>query len=93
LVKDGPFYTSAGLTAGIDLSLALIEEDYGRHVALATAQELMTPVANWNGEKELLKPLVFDSQPKVSMRWMSLGVALAHSVMPVVKSLLAKSLR
>ena len=63
LIKDGPFYTSAGLTAGIDLSLALIEEDYGRHVALATAQELMTPVANWNGEKEFLKPLVFDSQP------------------------------
>jgi transcriptional regulator GlxA family with amidase domain len=63
LIKDGPFYTSAGLTAGIDLSLALIEEDYGRHVALATAQELMTPVANWNGEKELPKPLVFDSQP------------------------------
>jgi transcriptional regulator GlxA family with amidase domain len=63
LVKDGPFYTSAGLTAGIDLSLALIEEDYGRHVALATARELMTPVANWNGEKELPKPLVFDSQP------------------------------
>jgi transcriptional regulator GlxA family with amidase domain len=63
LIKDGPFYTSAGLTASIDLSLALIEEDYGRHVALAIAQELMTPVANWNGEKELPKPLVFDSQP------------------------------
>jgi transcriptional regulator GlxA family with amidase domain len=63
LIKDGPFYTSAGLTAGIDLSLALIEEDYGRHVALATAQELMTPVGNWSGEKEFLKPLVFDSQP------------------------------
>ena len=63
LIKDGPFYTSAGLTAGIDLSLALIEEDYGRHVALATARELMTPVANRNDEKELPKPLVFDSQP------------------------------
>ena len=28
-LKDGPFYTSAGATAGIDLSLSLIEEDYG----------------------------------------------------------------
>src|SRR5437868_1659588 len=42
LVKDGPFYTCAGLTAAIDLSLALIEEDYGRHVALAAAREPAT---------------------------------------------------
>ena len=28
-LKDGPFYTSAGATAGIDLTLSLIEEDYG----------------------------------------------------------------
>ena len=28
-IKDGPFYTSAGMTAGIDLALALIEEDHG----------------------------------------------------------------
>jgi len=62
LVKDGPFYTSSGLAAGIDLSLALIEEDYGRHVALAAAQELVTPL-NRNGEKEFSRPLQFDSQP------------------------------
>lgn len=29
-LSDGKFYTSAGITAGIDLSLALIEEDCGR---------------------------------------------------------------
>jgi len=28
-IKDGPFYTSAGITAGIDLALAMIEEDCG----------------------------------------------------------------
>ena len=57
LVKDGPFYTCAGLTAAIDLSLALIEEDYGRHVALAATS------ANRNGEKDFLRPVQFDSQP------------------------------
>jgi transcriptional regulator GlxA family with amidase domain len=62
LVKDGPFYTSSGLSAAIDLSLALIEEDYGRPVALAAAQELVTPL-NRNGEKEFSRPLQFDSQP------------------------------
>jgi transcriptional regulator GlxA family with amidase domain len=63
LVKDGPFYTSTSLGAAIDLSLALIEEDYGCHVALAAAQDLGMPLMHGNGQKELSKPLVFDSQP------------------------------
>jgi transcriptional regulator GlxA family with amidase domain len=63
LVKDGPFYTSSGLTAAIDLSLALIEEDYGYHLALAVAQEVMIPLKHRNGQHELPKPVAFDSQP------------------------------
>jgi transcriptional regulator GlxA family with amidase domain len=64
LVKDGAFYTCADLSAAIDLSLALIEEDYGRSVALAAAQELGTPAfTHRNGEKELSRPLTFNSQP------------------------------
>ena len=64
LVKDGPFYTSASLSAAIDLSLALIEEDYGWHVAFAAAQELGMPrLTHRNGQKELSRPLTFDSQP------------------------------
>lgn len=40
-VKDGHIYTSAGMTAGLDMTVALIEEDYGRAVALRTAQALV----------------------------------------------------
>ncbi len=40
-VADPPFYTSAGVTAGIDLSLFLIEADHGSHVARAVARELV----------------------------------------------------
>lgn len=40
-VRDGTIWTSAGITAGIDLALALIEEDYGDKVSLATARELV----------------------------------------------------
>jgi transcriptional regulator GlxA family with amidase domain len=36
--RDGNIYTSGGITAGIDLALALVEEDLGREVALATAR-------------------------------------------------------
>jgi transcriptional regulator GlxA family with amidase domain len=40
-VRDGHVYTSAGVTAGIDLALALIEEDLGREAALAIARGLV----------------------------------------------------
>ncbi len=63
LVKDGAFYTSSGPNAAIDLALALVEEDYGQHVALAAAQEFVAPSANGNGHHKLPSPLVFDSQP------------------------------
>jgi transcriptional regulator GlxA family with amidase domain len=63
LVQDGAFYTSSGPHAASDLALALIEEDYGRHVALASAQEFVVPSANGNGQHKLPSPLVFDSQP------------------------------
>ncbi|HXQ02031.1 MAG TPA: DJ-1/PfpI family protein, partial [Candidatus Udaeobacter sp.] len=63
LVKDGAFYTSSGPSAAIDLSLALIEEDYGRHVASVLAQEFVSAPMNGNGQHKLPGPLVFDSQP------------------------------
>ncbi|RSS96636.1 GlxA family transcriptional regulator [Streptomyces sp. WAC05292] len=40
-VRDGPVATSAGVTAGIDLALALVEEDHGRQVALSIARHLV----------------------------------------------------
>jgi transcriptional regulator GlxA family with amidase domain len=40
-VKDGHVYTSAGATAGIDMTLALVEEDFGRETALRVAQALV----------------------------------------------------
>jgi transcriptional regulator GlxA family with amidase domain len=40
-VKDGSVWTSAGISAGIDLALALIEEDLGDAVAKAVAQEMV----------------------------------------------------
>ncbi|MGW0751486.1 GlxA family transcriptional regulator [Streptomyces sp. NPDC002587] len=40
-VRDGPVATSAGVTAGIDLALALVEEDHGRDVALTIARHLV----------------------------------------------------
>ncbi|WP_330114244.1 GlxA family transcriptional regulator [Pseudomonas sp. JS3066] len=40
-VKDGNLYTSAGVTAGMDLALAMVEEDHGRELALRVAREMV----------------------------------------------------
>jgi len=61
-LKDGPFYTSAGATAGIDLSLALIEEDYGPRVALAVARELVVYLKRSGGQEQYSEPLRFQTQ-------------------------------
>ena len=57
--KDGKFYTSAGVTAGIDLALALIEEDYGPRVALAAARELVVYLKRPGGQAQYSEPLQF----------------------------------
>lgn len=40
-VRDGNVWTSVGVTAGMDLALALVEEDHGRDVALTIARHLV----------------------------------------------------
>lgn len=40
-VRDGNVWTSAGVTAGMDLALALVEDDLGRDLALAVARDLV----------------------------------------------------
>ncbi|MGO4502717.1 MULTISPECIES: GlxA family transcriptional regulator [unclassified Dyella] len=40
-LRDGPVCTAAGVTAGMDLALALVEEDLGREVAMQVASELV----------------------------------------------------
>lgn len=40
-VQDGPMWTSAGVTAGIDLALALVEEDHGHAVAMQVAKRMV----------------------------------------------------
>lgn len=51
-VKDGSLYTTAGVTAGIDLSLALIEEDFGRKMALDVAKYLIVYLRRAGGQSQ-----------------------------------------
>lgn len=51
-VKDGNVYTSAGVTAGIDLALALVEEDFGRAMALNCARNLVVFMRRPGGQSQ-----------------------------------------
>ncbi len=51
-IHDGPVWTSAGVTAGIDLALALVEEDLGRAMALAVARYLVVFLKRPGGQAQ-----------------------------------------
>jgi transcriptional regulator GlxA family with amidase domain len=51
-VRDGSFYTSAGVTSGMDLALALVEEDLGRKVALGVARALVMYLRRPGGQTQ-----------------------------------------
>lgn len=51
-IQDGPIWTSAGVTAGIDLALALLEEDFGREVSHNKARELVVYHRRHGGQSQ-----------------------------------------
>jgi len=78
-VHDEKFWTSAGVTAGIDLSLALIEEDLGAQTALAIARRLVVYMMRPGGQSQFSAQLKFQ-RPKQSrlsslVEWIELNPA------------------
>src|SRR5208283_4776149 len=56
-VRDGRIWTSAGLTAGIDLALALVEEDHGHAVAMAVAKRMVLFLRRSGNQAQFSEPL------------------------------------
>lgn len=56
-VSDGRLYTSAGVTTGMDMALAMVEEDWGAPVALAVAKELVLYLKRPGEEHQLSRQL------------------------------------
>jgi transcriptional regulator GlxA family with amidase domain len=61
-IQDGRLWTSAGVTAGLDLALALVEDDLGRDVAHAVAQELVLFLRRPGSQSQFSVPL-WSAQP------------------------------
>lgn len=51
-VRDGTIWTSGGVTAGVDLALAMLEQDFGVDAALATARRLVVPLSRPGGQSQ-----------------------------------------
>jgi transcriptional regulator GlxA family with amidase domain len=56
-VEDGTVWSSAGVTAGIDMTLALVERDLGRGVAMAVAREMVLFLVRQGGQAQFSAPL------------------------------------
>ncbi|MBC7928549.1 MAG: helix-turn-helix domain-containing protein, partial [Bryobacteraceae bacterium] len=60
-IKDGSVYTSAGVTAGIDLALALVEEDEGQQRALEIARDLVMFLRRPGGQSQFSTALALQT--------------------------------
>jgi transcriptional regulator GlxA family with amidase domain len=67
-IKDGNLATSAGVTAGIDLALALIEDDLGRDTALAVARQLVMFLRRPGGQAQFSAHLAAQSASRQPLR-------------------------
>jgi transcriptional regulator GlxA family with amidase domain len=61
-IIDGPVWTSAGMTAGIDLALAMVEQDLGADVARAVARQLVVYHRRAGGQSQF--SALLDLEPK-----------------------------
>jgi len=83
-VKDGKVRTAAGVTAGLDLALSLVEEDLGREIAMRVAAQLVMYFKRPGGQVQFSRKGV--AQPtgrsvlQEVQRWVAGNPALPHSV-------------
>jgi transcriptional regulator GlxA family with amidase domain len=74
-VKDGNLYTSAGISAGIDLALAWVEEDCGAALAHEAARELMLFLRRPGGQPQVSVSLASQASSVASIRELQIWIA------------------
>lgn len=67
-IRDGKLVTAAGVAAGIDLCLSLVEEDLGVDIALRVARSLVLFVRRSGGESQFSTALAFQNTSKIPLR-------------------------
>ena len=83
-VRDGDLYTSAGVTAGMDLALSLVEDDLGRATALEVARWLVVFVKRPGGQSQFSAQLAAQTADREPLRelqdWITGNLAADLSV-------------
>lgn len=67
-VKDGDILTSGGITSGIDLALAMVEEDWGQEIALHVARFLVMFLKRPGGQSQFSSYLVCEASNRPELR-------------------------
>jgi transcriptional regulator GlxA family with amidase domain len=89
-VRDGNVYTSAGVTAGMDLALALVEEDHGHDAALRIARHLVMFVRRPGGQSQFSAVLDLQASERRPIRDLQAWIAEHPSADLSVESLAAR---
>lgn len=82
-VRDGNLWTSAGVSSGIDLTLALIEEDYGPRIAIDAARQMVVFMKRAGGQSQFSVPLAAQTRDQAFVElhgWMAANLAADLSV-------------
>jgi transcriptional regulator GlxA family with amidase domain len=90
-INDGPIWTSAGMTAGIDLALALVEQDLGADLARAVAKKLVVHHRRAGGQSQFSALLELD--PKSDRIQSALAYARRNLHTPLTVAQLADAAR
>jgi transcriptional regulator GlxA family with amidase domain len=76
-IRDGHIYTSGGITAGIDMALALVEEDVGREISLMVARTMVVFMRRPGGQSQFSPFLHTEAKTRHDIRDLQ-GWILAH---------------
>ena len=88
-IVDGPVWTSAGATAGIDLALAMVEKDFGAEVARAVAKKLVVYHRRAGGQSQF--SALLELEPKSDRIQSALAYAKRNLASPLTVRQLAEA--
>ena len=89
-VNDGPIWSSAGVSAGVDLALSIVEADFGSRLAADVAKSLVVFLRRPGGQLQFSRPLLAQSNTNSSAIDRALAWAAANLDKPVRIDELAK---
>jgi len=90
-VRDGQVLTSAGVSAGIDLALALVEEDYGAELVRDVASSLVVYFKRAGGQSQFSVLVEADPPPQSALRAVTDAIAADPAANHSVKRLAAQA--